>query len=313
MSAGLGTQSQHSETKRTHYPSGPEAVDEAPIADWAPSKTLPQSMKRVNELRAGRPIPEELQLTHNVPPGEVYQLDPDSFEYFQVRKAPLRTVKLPCEGGYFGQKPLVPSTERQEALFIESKRQYAEKELRKSQHEEMRTGALMQKRFPLGVLGLENPSNPETIVYADTHKKWKEEHARSTEKLERMRANNQRHSRSYNILQTAGANEQLDATSIPLFASRKKIDHHQDNHARLFGGELASGPNRRQETWVMRLPKPGRAQGIRDLDTNGRPYNIISGAAIEHFPPTVPEKVVTKHLHYSLNKPCTPSHVKTYS
>jgi len=101
-----------------------------------------------------------------------------------------------------------------EALFVESKKQYAEKERFKDLHAQMRLGALMQKRYPLGVLGMENPSNPETIVYSDTHERWRHEADMHERTLTRMRENHKRHNRECEF----GANSH-DLKQLQLFTN----------------------------------------------------------------------------------------------
>mmetsp|Transcript_26277 Transcript_26277/g.56904 ORF Transcript_26277/g.56904 Transcript_26277/m.56904 type:complete len:173 (-) Transcript_26277:163-681(-) len=116
-----------------------------------------------------------------------------------------------------------------EALFVESKKQYAEKERFKDLHAQMRLGALMQKRYPLGVLGMENPSNPETIVYSDTHERWRHEADMHERTLTRMRENHKRHNRDYNFLQTVKPGEKLDEQSARMFPTKRKSDRPPPN------------------------------------------------------------------------------------
>mmetsp|Transcript_26275 Transcript_26275/g.56898 ORF Transcript_26275/g.56898 Transcript_26275/m.56898 type:complete len:205 (-) Transcript_26275:32-646(-) len=201
-----------------------------------------------------------------------------------------------------------------EALFVESKKQYAEKERFKDLHAQMRLGALMQKRYPLGVLGMENPSNPETIVYSDTHERWRHEADMHERTLTRMRENHKRHNRDYNFLQTVKPGEKLDEQSARMFPTKRKSDRPPPNSGlRLFGGPDGQEATDGKESFVMRPPRPSRAEYLRNMETNGRKLNIITGAVIEQVPPTLEERVVHRKLHYSVNPPPTPPHVREFS
>ncbi len=52
-----------------------------------------------------------------------------------------------------------------------------------------------------------------------------------------------------------------------------------------------------------------RAQVLRNRETEGRAYDIITGVRMETVPPNIPEKIHHRRNHPSLNPGPEPSHV----
>merc|ERR1712070_965610 len=51
--------------------------------------------------------------------------------------------------------------------------------------------------------------------------------------------------------------------------------------------------------------KGGRSQNLRNCETKGRPFDIISGAGYEYMGPSIPATLEPKHLRQSHPSLCT--------
>jgi len=198
-------------------------------------------------------------------------------------------------------------------------KQFAEGTLGKETHQKMRTVAQMQKNNPHGVIGVEAPGTEGTLVYK--HGREKLVNARNAAGSLLSRKKKEYFERSSEALLGYDMLTQVPP-DIPLppgqpgerkaWPCKRKNAVSENTYKRLFGAGLGFSdrlPGEPKASFVYRPAVERRQVEVRNNDTNGRQYNILSGAAFEHFPPTRSERVNRRQVHPSINVPPVPSHV----
>ncbi|EQC36826.1 hypothetical protein SDRG_05658 [Saprolegnia diclina VS20] len=157
---------------------------------------------------------------------------------------------------------------------------------------ERRLVQLMRHQYPGGVMGLDGPSNPDTQIYGA-----------SASLLDRQQQHEQR---QRNARET---NLRCKTTSIPKlgYSYLTQDDSVKPAHVTKVCQERIKFPGSQLDTYGRLFNEtppvwyPERAQHLRNEGQAGRPYNVINGGRVEHYPPTIPEKTHLRETHPSMN------------
>jgi hypothetical protein len=139
----------------------------------------------------------------------------------------------------------------------------------------------MRKAYPNGIENFDTPALPDSLVYAETSAKL---HAKQEALIRHAEGRTNLIGEKF-YSDEHFAPPPLDPSEQPAHFIQSKVraygcpDALADTHQRLF--------NRSQS-----LPRidPNRAQTLRNHSTNGKSYDIITGAEIQVMPPTIPER-----------------------
>ncbi|KAL3898843.1 MAG: hypothetical protein SGPRY_012761 [Prymnesium sp.] len=185
---------------------------------------------------------------------------------------------------------LMTPAERREALVFEKSNDRARRELRKAANDACQLTLTMQNRYPMGVIGLEGPNCPDSIIYRIPHDRKhaletaKAEHAAARHENLRLRRDTQL---PYNFLHhdpSNGESERLFSRKgkTVLSAASRELRHYEMRPVREQSG---GGFRSNQEMPLGRSISPSRRGQLLDASTGGHPYNIISGVT-STFKPT---------------------------
>jgi len=275
-------------------------------SQWAPSACARAVSHTVNKIRSGlepthlnrRVVRDDecaapVQATDPHEPSMV--MESEKFEYFTVKVPPTKTVQPP--DALFRQDKLMTSKDRESILVYEKQKRMADLVLGRDRHKQMRLVALMQKRFPSGVLGVESAASEGTVVYAATRLA----ESSKAQVAHEVRLNKQewiiRNSRSephlgYDFLHSIPKDFEPPpgAPERRLWETKGRVPQPPevtDTQSRVFQG---AGEHR----VPVGMPSEGthafgRMTNIRSRETENKNFNIITGTEYTIFPPSGPE------------------------
>jgi len=273
------------------------------------SKLRESSLKKQDEATAnvgndGLPLlglPAEAALVSDslqshVPPeapeGTMYVLEPEKFAFAFVEPPKYRLVK---DMGKAKSNALQTPAERQ-ARMLQTKLSYdAKKQLHVDNQKEVRLVNQMTKAFPRGALGSEGPVSEGSVVYQDSIKEIDEKAWRDyavAEARHRDLLDNLSHVQytKYDPLKDGEAAGPFMADD-KFFQSKSRV-------------EGRSSFAQSTKSHAVGDVGEARTQNIRNCQTKGRQYDIISGAGYEYVKPNIPESTearAMRHQHPSLN------------
>jgi len=270
---------QSSTLKKEVEPNDMEANDGLPLLG------LPSQEKHVTDnLRSHAPP--------DAPDGKAYVLEPEAFKFGFVEPPKYRLVK---DLGLKKQSFLQSPAERQQQMLYTKLRNDAKKQLHDDNSSEVRLVNQMQKAFPRGALSAECPVTEGSAVYAKEiqaidERAWKKYSAAESRHHDLLGNLSRVQYSKYDPIkdgQDAGPYQADDK----FFQSKNRVDGRNS---------FATSMN----THDVKDIKVGRTLNIRNNQTKGRAFDIISGARYEHLAPSIPGTLEPKHLrqsHPSLN------------
>jgi len=254
---------------------------QAPPADLEANDGLPLlGLPAVN-----RCVTESLQA--HAPPvapdGKKYILEPEKFAYGFVEPPKYRLVKDLGDKKSFLQSP----AERQQQMLFKKLTYDAKKQLHDDNQKEVRLVQQMRNQFPRGALNSECPVTDGSAVYADLiqnidEKAWKKYSAAEQRHHDLLGNLSRVQYSKYDPIkdgEQAGPYQADDK----FFQSKSRVDG-------FTSFQIST------KTHDVKAIKACRTQNIRNCQTKGRAYDIISGAGYEYAGPSVPEKLESRHL-----------------
>ncbi|ETV89350.1 hypothetical protein, variant [Aphanomyces astaci] len=189
------------------------------------------------------------------------------------------------------QEGIMTPSQRRERLFLDTASQQANAVKKTAEMKERRLTQIMQHRYRCGVLGLDGPTNSESVTYATSAANIDKKRSHDERQHHSREEHLQRHmsiipALGYSYLSHDMAVKPPHVTKV----CQEKIKlhgKHPDTHLRIF--------NETPPVWHTE-----RAQHLRDQGQAGRPYDIVNKARIEHFPPSIREKEHPRQAHPSM-------------
>lgn len=208
------------------------------------------------------------------------------FSHYRTFPAQVKYTAVPKSIG-LSEGVMMPQ-ERRERLEFEVKNFQAQKVERKAAQDREHRIEYIKKNYPCGVLGVDGPMNPNTVIYRDTAdrivKKTQEKANSSSKRAEYLQQmSSSSHRLKYSILEHDGSWKGDSRARTSIGRSRNV-----NTHSRLFTSDHLS--------W-----NPRRAQHLRNSEQAGRPYNIVNGCKIDYIPPTVAESHIPRQAHPSIS------------
>eukprot|EP00656_Telonema_subtile_P054708 TRINITY_DN8240_c0_g1_i2.p1 TRINITY_DN8240_c0_g1~~TRINITY_DN8240_c0_g1_i2.p1 ORF type:complete len:342 (+),score=59.34 TRINITY_DN8240_c0_g1_i2:190-1215(+) len=241
----------------------------------------------------GRFVTDNLQ--SHAPPvpadGKEYILEPEKFAYGFVEPPKYRLVMQQGKAGTLQR----PAQRQQRALQVKLG-QLADKQLHGDNAKEARLKQKMLWEYKRGALGVEGVSSEGSEIYnglqSDICNKQWDQRQREELKMGNLLGNLSRvQYQMYDPLKDG-------AEAGPYTGPDKWFQ----NKGRVSG---QSSFTQSTKTHDIRAVPASRTTNIRNCNTKGRQYNILSGAQLEDVPPTIPETYEAKHLrsiHPSMNR-----------
>ena len=201
-------------------------------------------------------------------------------------------------------KELLTPAERREALVFDKCHERARKTLRKAAQDACNLTHQMHTRYPHGVMGVEGPDCPDSLVYADRRV------AREAKEASR------KHHAAGRLANIAARRDTpLDyqlttydpaSTAVETMFARKGGSSLGIRGASTIADPAASYVMRPQESSIrefafrsnleqpLRPVNPLRTERLHNIHTRGKPYDIISGAA-PSVQPTAADATIIEH------------------
>ncbi|KAH9092770.1 hypothetical protein Ae201684P_008439 [Aphanomyces euteiches] len=205
------------------------------------------------------------------------------------------------------QEGIMTPAQRRERLQFETTSQNANAIKKKSELKERRLIQLMfvslqytwpkidssrQHQYPCGVLGLDGPNNPESVVFAA-----------SAQRIEKQRIHKERQHEAHknSLLRNTSVIPALGYSYLEHDTSVKppQVTKVCQEKIKLSGTHLATHNRIFNETPPVWHPE--RAQHLRDEGQAGRSYDIVNKGRIEYFAPSIPEKNHPRQAHPSIS------------
>lgn len=308
---------------------GPGAPFDVPkLSKWAPSVCATAAAHAVNKLRAEtddnpdvRAVVDEKALAAALKAeaeGGEYVMEPERYAFLRVQVPAPRLVQPPP--GLEKQKSgaLLHPAERRAMLEYEKQKAIADEVLGHDKHRQMRAISLMHRRFPSGVVGVESAASEGTIVYAATRRKMLREAQHGAVRRQNKMTWILNNSRSephlgYDFLRA------IPADFVPPEGAKAHERKLWDTKGRAPPGSIpdtftrvvqsASAPE--EEVDDKAAFHAARSQHLRNKETEGRAFNIITGTRLETLPPSIPEDLprFPRKNHPSMNPGPEPAHV----
>jgi len=240
-----------------------------------------------------RHVTDNLQ-SHVPPPapeGKLYVLEPEKFEYGFVEPPKYRLVNDMGKGKSYLQSP----AERQQRMLQGKLTQDAKKQLHIDNQKEVRLVSQMQNAFPRGALGSEAPVTEGSVVYEESIKAIDEKAWKSYSVAE---ARHRDLLGNLSRVQYTKYDPIKDGEAAGPYTAQ---DKYFQSKVRVEGRDSFRTSNK---THDVRGISAARTMNIRNCQTKGRAYNIISGQGYDHLGPSIPETLEPAHLrksHPSLN------------
>jgi len=199
---------------------------------------------------------------------------------------------------------LLTPAERREALVFDKCQQRARKTLLKATQEACNLTYTMQQRFPHGVMGLEGPNCPESLIYRNQRLAI-EAKAAKHDKIAFERHENIASKRDTQL------DYQLLTHDHRTTAEDKMFTKKAPSALGIRGDPTISDPTasygmrpqattfkefgfRSNQEHPLREPQPERTQRLHNVNTRGKPYDIISGVALP-VRPTAADTTLYEH------------------
>ena len=268
----------------------PEPVAVTELAENAPSRMLPEFAAFFSP-ELGRTF--QRGINRDAPPGpdgsERFYVQPkDSSGVFPSPDPPdIFSMAAPRGTGRPNTMHEVPQclmtpAERREALVFDKCHERARKELRKAANDACQITSVMQSRYPTGVIGLEGPNCPDSILYRIPHEKKKVVEAAKAKHAIGRHDNLAKHRETqlpYNFMH----HEPTNTTKELLFPRKAKTTHSASDRElshyemRPLGHTTDGGFRSNQEKPLERGTSEVRSQMLLGASTGNKPFNIISG------------------------------------
>lgn len=244
--------------------------------DGLPLLGNPTEKKMVTDsLQAHAPPP--------APEGKAYVLEPERFQYAFVEPPKYRLVTdLSQKKASFLQSP----AERQQRMLFTKLRHDAAKQLHDDNQKEVRLLGQMQHNFPRGALNSECPVSDGSAVYADQiqaidEKAWKK-YSTAESRHQDLLGNLSR-------VQYSKYDPIKDGEAAGPFTCEDKFFQGKSRVQGMDSFRIST------KTHDVKAVKPSRTQNIRNVQTKGRDFDIISGAGYEYVAPSIPYKLESRH------------------
>jgi len=188
---------------------------------------------------------------------------------------------------------LMMPAERREALVFDKCHGRARAELRKAANDACQLTSVMQQRYPTGVIGVEGPNCPDSIIYRiPFEKKHKIESAKAQHAFgrhEQLRVKRETQL-PYNFMHHEPANTHNEPlfqrkTATEHSASDRELNHYE---MRPFGKTVDLGFRSNQEKPLERVASMQRRESLLAASTGGKAFNIISGSQAPIVPAGAP-------------------------
>lgn len=257
-----------------------EIVGDMEENDGLPILGVPTNNRHVTDNLGSHQPPQE-------PDGKAYVLEPEAFRFGFVEPPKYRLVHdLSKEKAGFLQSP----AERQQRMIFQKLNDDARKRLHEDNAKEVRLVGLMKDRFPRGGLSAEAPVTEGSAVYSETiknidDKAWKKYNAAESRHNDLLGKLSRVQYSKYDPLkdgEAAGPHQGPDK----FFQSKSRVEGRDSFQ------KCDDSKGDKQVNLV-------RTANIRNNLTQGRPFDIISGAGYEHCAPTVPESLDPVHVRHS--------------
>ena len=189
---------------------------------------------------------------------------------------------------------LLTPAERREALVFDKAHMRARHSLRKAAHEACGMTYTMQQRYPNGVLGLEGPGCADSQIYAEARQKREAVAAKHAGQAQ-VRFDTISASRDtkldYRLCTHDHANISRDVlfqakrgSSLGIRGEATAADPAASYTLRPLGGTVAEVGFRSNQEKPLRDPRVMRTDNLRNVNTRGRGYDVISGAQLATKP-----------------------------
>ena len=211
--------------------------------------------------------------------------EPDIFSMSAPRGAgPAQQMHVP-------PTQLLTPAERREALVFDKCHQRARLALRKGANEACQLTRTMQQRYPNGVLGIEGPGCPDSVIYEQDRQTREQEKtgwlARRDIRFENI--SSRRDSQlGYRLLTHDHANTTVEGlfprkakSALGLHgAPTNAADPAGNFEMRPHGARVLENGFRSNQEKPMKEASADRAQTLHNVNTRGKGYDIISGVAL---------------------------------
>ena len=189
---------------------------------------------------------------------------------------------------------LMAPAARREALVFDKCQQRARAELRKAANDACRVARISHAVYPNGILGLEGPLAPQTILYADVRNATLAHQARREEHAQR-RHDNLAYKRDTQLPFALLTHNSRNTTQDRIFTRKKEVAGMSSytpsaNHFEVRPATTAMGGGfRSNQEKPLKPHNAGRAQRLHDVNSGGRGYDIISGMGT-YIAPSAPSR-----------------------
>jgi len=275
----------------------PQPVPVTELADNAPSRMLPEFAAFFSP-ELGRNF--QPSVNRDAPPGPNgeprYWVQPKDTGGIFPSSEPPELFSMPAPRGTgrpttMHEVPpyMMTPAERREALVFDKCHERARLALRKAANDACQVTQVMQQRYPTGVIGLEGPDCPDSIIYRIPHEKKKIvenkhlQHAKGRHDHLALRRETQL---PYNFMHHDHTNKTEDhmfpqKAKTPHSASDRELLHYE---MRPVGKITDAGYRSNQEKPLERSTSELRTTHLLQSSTGGKDYNIISGAQATLMP-----------------------------
>eukprot|EP00455_Lapot_gusevi_P009474 TRINITY_DN14244_c0_g1_i3.p1 TRINITY_DN14244_c0_g1~~TRINITY_DN14244_c0_g1_i3.p1 ORF type:complete len:397 (+),score=64.26 TRINITY_DN14244_c0_g1_i3:130-1191(+) len=224
--------------------------------------------------------------------GVYHVFEPAKFVNGTVTEPAVKAVPVPMPKDIVDSSKenyLLTPFERRQLLEIEKQQRILREEQHKQAVQQTRFKQVMRNFYPNGLKDYDSPLNPNSPVYGEMGQKYQEETQTRQMRAQVRTAQLENHWQSSDAFEFQADRDASD----PLFTRKARSSGCpqalESSHERLF-----IRPNLRKP------PSPNRAQTLRNIETQGRRYDIISGAEISTVPPTINEVVHKRKAHPSI-------------
>ncbi|KOO26438.1 hypothetical protein Ctob_004641 [Chrysochromulina tobinii] len=199
---------------------------------------------------------------------------------------------------------LLTPAERREALVFDKCHERARATLRKAQQDACNLTYTMQKRYPHGVMGLEGPGCPDSIIYKAERERrevkaikdfnnavtrFENLAERRDTQLDYQLLTHDSHSTAVDKMFTHKASSALGIRGEPTIS-----DPSSSYNLRPSENGIRDLPFRSNQEQRLREMNPARTERLHNIGTRGKPYDIISGVALP-VRPTAADSTMFEH------------------
>ena len=220
--------------------------------------------------------------------GTVRTLAPNQFRTGHVRQPIVTEEKVQA----VREGVMLPSQRRQQ-IEQEVRVQRAARLARKARNDRRRMIDLMRSRHPAGVVGMDSPVAKNTLAYADLGKSHRDLSRTKSLKLQQRAEflatrRSPRKMRNYDFLVHNPAAPGPEEKTGKIFTGKGRAGVVEDSYKKMFEAPPKAPDNVK------------RRVHIRNNVSQGRRYDIVTGADLQYFPPNRPENKHVRLGHPSL-------------